>query len=126
MLYSVEAFNSNQILPLVADREDVNLPQLITYYIQELDKLETIPVSSLKFKGYELIDEEHYFFFFEVKSGRLYDSLKASERVLRATMAVATIYGFRHLLVQHVEAIPGSVFSREHQPLSGNGGAMAG
>ncbi|NDK55365.1 hypothetical protein [Pontibacter fetidus] len=125
-LYTPEAFHDNQALPLIADEESFSLSKQITYYVQELDKLETVPVKLLQFCGYEPIDGEHYFFFYKVNSEKQYDKLNASQRVLRAVIALVPIQGFLRLLVQHVEAIAESCFLNEHQPITNRWQAMAG
>ena len=114
-LYTAEAFSYNQVLPLVAEQQSDSLPQPVTYYIQEIDKVETVPAGLLKFIGYEPIDEEHCFFFFRVAPENLHDKLKAAERILRATLALVPLKGYMRLLVQHVEAIPERCFVTEHQ-----------
>ena len=125
-LYTPNAFCRNQVLPLVAEEVPVPLSKKITYYIEELDKLETIPACLLEFCGYEAIDAEHYFFFFKADPNKLYGKFKKLQRILRATIALVPIQGFRHLLVQHVEAIPENCFIKDHQPLISYRQPMAG
>lgn len=125
-LYSAEAFCDNQALPLIADEETFHLSKQITYYIQELDKLATVPVSLLHFSGYEPIDEEHYFFFYKVDPEKKFDKFNPVQRVLRAVIALVPMQGYLRLLVQHVEAISENCFTKEHQPLTNRWQAMAG
>jgi len=105
-IYTEEAFKDNQVLSLVTTQDATEAPQAITYYIPEIDRLETIPARLLRFEGSEQIDEEHAFFFFTVNPGKIYNRLKAARRVLRATIARVPLQGFTRMLVQHVEAIP--------------------
>ncbi len=114
------------MLPLLAEEGNLKLNQLITYYVHELDKLETIPARLLVFAGYELIDEEHYFFFYKVTSGVWYDKLRAVDRVLRATVALVPMQGYNRLLVQYIEAIPESEFEKNHFPETTGLSAMLG
>ena len=125
-LYSAEAFCDNQALPLITDEENYSLSKEITYYIQELDKLETVSVSLLQFCGYEPIDGEHYFFFYKVDPEKQFEKLNAAQRVLRAVIALVPMQGYLRLLVQHVEAIAETCFMNEHQPITNRWQAMAG
>ncbi|MEJ8757266.1 hypothetical protein WG947_09685 [Pontibacter sp. H259] len=113
-LYTEEAFKDNQVLSIVSEQINCMVPQAITYHIPEIDKLETIPARLLRFEGSELIDEEHYFFFFTVEPDLNYNRLQAAKRVLRATVALVQLHGYTRLLIQHVEAIPEKCFLREH------------
>lgn len=114
---SPEAFEANQLLPELAEQECLQLARDITYHIAELDVLETIPVSMLKFKGMEQIDAEHVFLFFEGSAGNWYNPLLAAKQVLRATAVVVCIAGKQCLLVQQVDAVSEKSFEREHQPM---------
>jgi hypothetical protein len=125
-LYTPKDFCRNQVLPLLAEEMPVPSTKKITYYIEELDKLETIPACALEFCGYETIDAEHYFFFYKADPQKLYGKFKKLERVLRATIALVPLQGFMRLLVQHVEAIPESCFVRDHHSLTNYRQLMAG
>lgn len=110
-----EAFKNNQLLPLLTGQNNLKLARNITYYIQELDALETIPVNMLTFKCQERIDAEHLFMFYEGSAGNWYNPLVAAGQVLRATVALVPIAGLMRLLVQQVDAISEACFTRDHQ-----------
>ena len=124
-IYTEEAFKDNQVLSVVSTRDAAQVPQAITYYIPEIDELETIPAHMLRFEGSEQIDEEHSFFFFTVSPGKIYNGLKAARRVLRATIALVPLQGFTRLLVQHVEAIPENRALKSQNPVFNSLRSMA-
>lgn len=124
-LYTAEAFAGNQVLPLLREPGTLSFTHKITYYIEEIDKLESVPAFLLRFLGSEMIDEEHYFFFFAADGGKACDTLERVQRVLRATVAKVVLQGEVRLLVQHVEAIPESGYLKAHQPVATPVNAMA-